>query len=234
MRYLEGLAKKAFDISQLTHFLNPATIQHLALMSSPGMALEGAKRLVAKRGSNLLNTGIEMGKNNQQMNPVTHTFARNFLGGSKLKPYHEGLQIGNSIREQGLAGDDELHYIKGIVDQKTAEREAAAAANKRGKVKNNTLNAFDQYQTGAYHHHTMFNNLANAGAVSQDKNVLPQRAVAQTISAPIAKFLDPTALVRPIVSKVESTQIGSQKINQLFPEGTKRGKMYSGVRNFID
>lgn len=234
---MKGLAKKAFDISQLTHlthYLTPETIKHTMLMSAPGMGLEGVKRFVGNRGGDLLNTGIEMGKNNQQMNPIKHTIASNFLGRSKMAPYHAGLQIGNDIRSQGLVGEDEQKYIQGILDQKAKEREVAAAAHKKGKVKDNTLKAFENYETGAFNHHNAFNSVINAGAISQKKNTKVQNAVAQAISAPVAKFIDPTAIVRPALNKVESTKRGSEGIDKIFPQGSARGNMYSKVRRFID
>lgn len=245
---MEGLNKKAFDFSQIAHLYDSA--QHLPYVGSAikhalspqglettGVSIgggEGVRRWFGRRGANLLHSGIEMGKNNQKMNPVTDTITHNWVPQSKLRPYHEGLQIGNAIREQGLTGDHELKYIQGIVDQKAAEREAAAAADKKGRVKDPVLNAFDQYQTGSFRHNNIFNGMINAGPVAQGEKALAQRAITHAVSAPIAKVMDPMAIARPIVHKAENTPVVNEQINKAFPQGTARGKMYSKVRQFID
>lgn len=235
---MEGLSKKAFDFTQFSHIydmvhhLDPHIIKHTLTGMASGGTMEGTKRWFGRRGANLLNSGIEMGKNNQQMSPFTSTFAHNFIGKSRINPYHEGIQIGNSIREKGLTGEDELKHIDSIVSQKVAEKDQLEAAGK--KVKDPTLKAFDNYQTGSFRHNKVFNSMINAHPISQDEKGLAQKAIAHSISAPIAKLMDPSAIARPIIAKAESIPAVSSKINKAFPEGTKRGTAYSKVRNYID
>lgn len=235
---MEGLCKKAFDFSQIAHMYG--AIQHFdpyiakQVMTGAGSwgTTEATKRFFGRRGGNLLNTGIEMGKNNQQMSPYTSTLARNFLGSSKMKPYDEGIQIGNEIRNKGLTGDDELKYIQGVIDQKAQERAKLEAAGQ--KVKDPILKAYDKYETGSFQHNPVFNKFINAGAISQDDKALGHRAIAHGISAPIAKVVDPTAIARPIISKAESNPKVNEQLQKAFPQGTMREKAYSKVRNFID
>lgn len=246
---MEGLSKKAFDFSQLAHIYS--SLQHIPyepsfikyMLSPHGLeqtgasmaAGEGAKRWFGARKANLLNTGIEMGKNNQQMNPYLSTFSRNWLGKTKMSPYDEGIRVGNEIRSRGLTGEDEHKYIQNVVDQKAAERETAAAASKNGKVKDPVLNAYDQYQTGSFRHNKVFNGLVNAKPIAQDDKALAQKAIAHGISAPIAKFVDPTAIARPILNQAEKHPVTNDLINnKMFPQDTTRGKAYSKVKDFID
>lgn len=235
---MEGLSKKAFDFDQFSHIydmihhFDPHIIKHTLTGMGSMAGTEGTKLWYGKRGGNLLNTGIELGKQNKQMSPFTHIFSRNFLGKSKMQPYQEGLQIGNEIREKGLTGEEELHHIQNILSQKDAERQAIEATGK--KVKDPVLKAFDQYQTGSHHQNHVFNKMVNANPIGQNEKALAQKAIAHTISAPIAKFVDPTAIARPIISKAESYPAVSAKIQNTFPDGTKRGKAYQKVRNYID
>jgi hypothetical protein len=235
----KGMNKQAFDLvgelGNALHFaqhFDPHIIRHTITGTMIGGAQEGTKRLFARRGANLLNKGIEMGKANQKMSPFTETMTNNLLGKSVMKPYHEGLQVGNQIREKGLNPEEELHHISGIVDQKMAEKEQLLQAGK--KVKDPVIKAYDNFQTGAYHHNHLFNSMIGAKPISQESNGMTGKVVANALSLPAAVYVDPMAVVRPTLSKAESMPKVNDKLHTLFPENTKREKVYSKVRNFID
>lgn len=231
----EGLKKEAFDIQPLLHWVqhyDPHYIRDAVRGLSIGGALEGTKRWFGARGANLLNKGIEMGKENQKMSPFLETVSTNFLGKSKLSPYHEGLQLGNAIREKGLNPEQEAHFLAAKTDEKLALKQEAEAAGK--KAKDPILNAYDDFQTGKYRHHPVFNGLIGSNPISQEQSGLAGKVVGNALTLPIAKVIDPTAMVRPILRKVESHPVIENKINTMMPEGTKKRNLFSKMRQFID
>lgn len=216
---------KLFPLKKQASLTGIATGLAVAEGTAQSLSLLGRNR-----GSNLFGAGVELGSKGEKMNPYTETLAKNLFGKKQVLPYEAGMQVGSRMKQ--MEPEKQERFLNKVVGMGSARKDRLELETGK-RVKDPILNALEDYQIGKDRKNGLFQSIITKG--SKPENAPSSLAnLAANISTVPTAVIDSRFAIRPALRAAEQkpTVINTQK--KLFPEGTKREKVYGAVRNYID
>lgn len=193
--------------------------------------MKGIAQVGKAHDANFLRAGVELGRQGQKMNPYTENISRNVLGNKQLAPYDAGLEIGKRMQARGMDPETESRFLDKIVGMGSARKDRLVLEGK--KVKDPVLNSLENYQIGRDLKNPKINDLLLKGSRPINDNRISQEIASNAASLP-GVFLDSRTIIRPALRTAEKHPKVQELSARALPENSKRKKVYTTVRDYID
>lgn len=220
---------KALDDHEQQFHKQASLLAAAGAVATAEATMKGLSRLGKQHDASLLRAGVELGSQGRKMNPYTENISRNVLGNKQLAPYDAGLAIGK--RMQPMEPGRQERFLNKVVGMGSARKDRLVSEGQ--KIKDPVLNALENYQVGRDLKSPGVNKFLLKGSRPIDNSDLKHQVAANAATIPAA-LLDSRAVIRPALRAAEKTPAFQALSSRVLPEDSKRKKVYSTVRDYID